>query len=85
MAYEIQNGEFFGMEVGERRGKRSPYPLRQMVAGQWIRVPYSDEFKLWRAVRNARHQKRIKFRVYLEDGGKYWIVLCEGKADMAPR
>lgn len=76
MPYEIQNGSFHSMEIGRRRGKGrwSPYPLREMYPGQWIRVPLAEEMKLFRCVRNARYKAGVKVRVYMEAGGQNWIV-----------
>ena len=77
MAYQVHDAN--GAYLGEPRtlpesGRKPLYPLKDMYIGQWISVPYGEQYRMLRAVRNIKYKRGLVFQVLLGVDGN-WVVL----------
>lgn len=86
MAYDVKNGALPPLrEHRKPRGVKPAYPFRDMEIGQWIAVPVAEEYRLWKAIKNAKYNLGIRMQVQQAADGKHWIVLRAPNHVPAPR
>lgn len=76
MTYEIKTGPLPARKEHRKpRGTKPAYPFRDMEIGQWIAVPVAEEYRLGKAVKNARYNLSVYLQVQLSADGAHWIVM----------
>ena len=76
MSYEIKSGPMPARKEHRKApGPKPAYPFRDMEIGQWLFVPYAEQHRLGRAVKNAKYNLGIHLQVQLALDGAHWIVV----------
>ncbi len=76
MTYDVKNGPLPSLrEYRKTRGIKPAYPFRDMEIGQWIAVPVAEEYRLWKAIKNAKYNHGIYLQVQQSADGAHWIVM----------
>jgi hypothetical protein len=75
MTYEIQDGPPPAMmPLPSRRGRKSRYALKDLLIGQFIRVPFGEYSMVSRAVRHATRYHGMRFQLGRDATGKLAVL-----------
>jgi hypothetical protein len=76
MTYEVKTGPIPAVRDHRKpRGTKPTYPLADMEFGQWIAVPFAEQYRLFKAIKNAKYNNGIYVQTQLSADGKFWIVM----------